>query len=196
MIGVVYKISNDVDDKIYIGSTKQSLNKRWTDHKYDCRTPHRKKYNCDLYTHIRLHGEDKFHIECLETYECEDLKALHAKEQEYYDNLKPAFNGQRPSRSHMTKKEIDRERYINTKANQTEESKQHEKQRVKKWHTENKEKIKKYKAELFQKKKAALTEKHRLSPQITCGCGSVFKQCNQSYHFKTKKHKNWLATQN
>jgi len=191
--GSVYKIWNDIDDKFYIGSSVLNLNKRLNQHRSNSRTQSRKAYDCKFYVHMRLHGQDKFHIECLENFECEDLKSLHMKEQEFIDELKPELNYQRASRSHMTKKEIAHESYINSKANQSEETKEHHKQRVKKWHTENKEKIKKYKAELFQKKKAALTEKHRLSPQITCECGSVFKQCNQSYHFKTQKHKNWLA---
>lgn len=196
IFGSVYKIWNDVDDKFYIGSSTINLNKRLNHHRTNSRYEHRGSYGCKFYTHMRLHGQDKFNIECLEDFECENVKELRLKEQEYINNLKPELNYQRASRANMTKKEINHESYTKTKANQTEESKQKEKERVKKWHTENKEKVKQYKKELFQKKKAELTEKHRLSPQITCDCGSVFKQCNQSYHFKTKKHIAFLHSQN
>ena len=193
--GSVYKIWNDVDDKFYIGSSKLNLSKRISDHKSNSRTQSRRAYNCKFYKHMRLHGQDKFHIECLENVECEDLKALHAKEQEYIDELKPELNYQRASRSHMTKKEIYKEGNDKAIANRTPEQIEHHKQRVKNWHTANKEKVKKYKAELFQKQKAALQEKRRLSPKITCGCGSVIKECRNSEHIKSLKHKNWLALQ-
>jgi len=194
MIGIVYKIWNDVDEEIYIGSTIQSVNKRWNDHKYDSVTPHRKKYNCKLYCNMRLHGQDKFHIQCLESFECENLTELHLKEQEYIDNLKPNLNYQRASRANMTKKEIYREGYQRAKAKRTPEQIEHHKQRVKKWHTENKEKIKQYKKELWLKKKVELQEKSKNSPKITCGCGGVFKEVNRTVHNKSKRHKEFLSS--
>ena len=33
--GYIYKIWNDVNDKIYIGQTRVSVNKRWVMHKSD-----------------------------------------------------------------------------------------------------------------------------------------------------------------
>jgi len=195
MIGFVYKIWNDVDDKFYIGSTVQGLNARFQGHKDKHKIETIKNYNCSLFKHYRELGFDKFHIQCLETYEYEDLKDLRLKEQEYCNNLKPVLNSQRASRANMTKKEIYKEGNDKAISNRTPDQVEHHKQRVKKWHTENKEKVKKYKAELFQRKKAELQAKAAASPQVTCECGSMFKQMNKSVHIKSVKHKNWLAIQ-
>jgi hypothetical protein len=38
--GKIYKLVNDVDDKVYIGSTCQPLYKRLYEHKNDCKKGH------------------------------------------------------------------------------------------------------------------------------------------------------------
>jgi group I intron endonuclease len=62
---VVYKISNSVNDMIYIGSTID-LKKRWQVHQYSAK----KLFNSTLYDAMREIGTDKFQIEILE--ECEE----------------------------------------------------------------------------------------------------------------------------
>lgn len=59
--GYIYKIVNDVNDKIYIGQTRRTLNIRWSQHKngiYNKNT-----YNNTLYKAMRKYGENKFSIE-------------------------------------------------------------------------------------------------------------------------------------
>jgi len=196
MIGFVYKIWNDDDDKIYIGSTIQGLNARFQGHKDKHKIETLKNYNCSLFKHYRELGFNKFHIECLETYEYENIKELRLKEQEYCNNLKPVLNSQRASRANMTKKEIYREGNQKALAKRTPEQIEHHKQRVKNWNIQNKEKVKQYKKELWIKKKAELQEKSKNSPKITCGCGSVFKEVNRTVHNKSKRHKLFLESQN
>ena len=54
----IYKIVNDIDQLIYVGSTIKSLSQRFSDHKYDAkRYPERK-----LYKHFSKYGIDHFKI--------------------------------------------------------------------------------------------------------------------------------------
>lgn len=84
--GVVYKISNDIDGKFYIGSTN-NLIKRYYTHINHIRT---NKNTCvKLIRAVIKHGEDnfKFEIVC----ECPVDKILET-EQEYIDILQPHYN--------------------------------------------------------------------------------------------------------
>jgi group I intron endonuclease len=84
--GVIYKITNEIDDKFYIGSTN-NLIKRYYTHVNHIRTG---KNSCvKLIRAVNKHGENnfKFEIVC----ECSTEEILRT-EQEYIDNLKPHYN--------------------------------------------------------------------------------------------------------
>jgi group I intron endonuclease len=84
--GVIYKITNEVDGKFYIGSTN-NLIKRYYTHINHIRTG---KNSCvKLIRAVNKHGEDNFKFEIV----CECLTEEVLKiEQEYIDNLKPHYN--------------------------------------------------------------------------------------------------------
>ena len=54
----IYKICNDVDDEIYIGSTCQSLSQRMAEHRRTTKRP--KMQNRKIYTKINELGFDSF----------------------------------------------------------------------------------------------------------------------------------------
>jgi group I intron endonuclease len=84
--GVIYKITNGIDGKFYIGSTN-NLIKRYYTHVNHIRTG---KNSCvKLIRAVNKHGENhfKFEIVC----ECPTEEILKT-EQEYIDNLKPHYN--------------------------------------------------------------------------------------------------------
>jgi group I intron endonuclease len=56
---LVYKITNTVNDRIYIGLTTCDLKKRWKEHKSAAKTGSEKP----LYRAMQKYGVDKFHIE-------------------------------------------------------------------------------------------------------------------------------------
>ena len=56
--GVIYKITNKINGKIYIGMTTRSINKRFSEHKAKS-----KKFNKPLYTDMRKFGTYNFEIE-------------------------------------------------------------------------------------------------------------------------------------
>jgi group I intron endonuclease len=82
----LYKITNLVNNKIYIGQTAKP-SKRWSDHKSEAKRGH-KKY--PLYLSIRKHGEDNFKFEIIA--ECKSLNDCNLTEIELvkqYNSLAP-----------------------------------------------------------------------------------------------------------
>ena len=68
----IYKITNSVNDKVYIGQTKASVEERWTWHlrAAGCENA---PYKSKLYSAMRKYGRDKFSIEVIEECSIEDL---------------------------------------------------------------------------------------------------------------------------
>lgn len=85
-MGFIYKIINSVNEKIYIGQTKKSIQKRWVAHKQAIK----RGKGCPLLARgFNAHGEDKFFIEMVE--ECVD-ELLNEREKYYiahYNSLVP-----------------------------------------------------------------------------------------------------------
>lgn len=80
---IIYKITNKITGKIYIGQTVQSLNNRWLDHKSNARNAD--KYTAALYHSIRKHGVDNFIMEQVDI--AVSLEELNLKEQIYIKAL-------------------------------------------------------------------------------------------------------------
>ena len=68
--GKIYKITNTVDDRIYVGSTTKELKVRFREHA--CFSKIEKYKNIELYKAMNEHGVDKFKIELVENYPCEN----------------------------------------------------------------------------------------------------------------------------
>ena len=58
--GYIYKIINDVNDKVYIGQTIRTIEERFSSHKSASKNPGDK--DCALYRAMRKHGDKNFHI--------------------------------------------------------------------------------------------------------------------------------------
>lgn len=86
MISCVYKITCIVNNKFYIGCTK-NIETRWKIHLYDLKK--RLHHNGELQKDFSMYGEYMFTLEIIER--CE-LKYLRIKEKEYIDLLKPEYN--------------------------------------------------------------------------------------------------------
>ena len=90
-MGFVYRIWNDINDKVYIGKTEFSIEQRFKQHCRDMA-----KRSCEkrpLYSAMKKFGIECFHIEQLE--ECSDSYELCEKERkwiEYYDSYHNGYN--------------------------------------------------------------------------------------------------------
>lgn len=92
-IPVVYKIWNQTDDRIYVGSTT-NMTKRINTHFADS-----KHSSSKLYLAIRETGWDHWSFEVLAECDGYTSKELVLKEREFFDLLKPTLNTNRPYRS-------------------------------------------------------------------------------------------------
>lgn len=74
----IYKITNDITNKIYIGQTTKTIEKRWQEHLKEALNTNSKK-NTALYASMRKYGIEHFHIELVE--EVDESISLDEREQ-------------------------------------------------------------------------------------------------------------------
>lgn len=86
-MGYIYKIVNDINDKIYIGKTIYTPAHRFKEH---CKDAKNHKYQSKLHKAMRKYGFEHFSIQVLE--ECDD-SLLSEKEQQYIYSLDTVQNG-------------------------------------------------------------------------------------------------------
>ena len=82
----IYKITNDFNTDIWIGSTCDALVKKFSVHKADAIRNLRK--DCILHNLIREYGFDRFRIQLIEDFPCEDLYQLRQRQGHYIRELK------------------------------------------------------------------------------------------------------------
>lgn len=210
--GKIYKIVDNTNGDIYIGSTIKTLQKRLIAHKAD--------YNSWLngndtsyYTSFEILKNNDYHIELLEDYPCNSKKELEKKETEYIKNNN-CLNMKLPVRSlaeyYEDNKERLKEEHRNYKLNNKQKVDEYNKnyreknkiqveERSKKHYEENKEKIimrsRKFYEEnkdIIHQKQKIYREKNKLYEKITCECGAIVSKGYLTEHKKTKKHINYI----
>lgn len=68
-MGCIYKITNLVNNKVYIGQTSRSIETRWSEHLRHGFNKNNSEYNRHLYKSMRKYGKDSFVIELIENCE-------------------------------------------------------------------------------------------------------------------------------
>tara|TARA_R110000823_G_scaffold41021_1_gene108285 strand:- start:1470 stop:1952 length:483 start_codon:yes stop_codon:yes gene_type:complete len=118
----IYKLVNNVDNKIYIGSTCNTLRQRKGEHKRSSKIhPER-----PVYKHLNQVGWENVEIILIETHECKNKDELHKRERHFIDELKPELNKQLPTRTLKEWQEDNKENIV---------------QQKKEWYKDNKEKL-------------------------------------------------------
>lgn len=162
---MIYKLVNDVDEKIYIGSTFNGLRKRKCQHKSNAKTK-----NTPVYLHLNNVGWENVKIILIEEFRCANKIELLRRERYWIDLLNPELNRQLPTRSRSEwHKGEKRCQYLLDN-----HEKRQNNSRV--WHQNNKERVSKYRSE-----------------KVWCECGGKFTHGNISIHYKTVKHQNYLS---
>lgn len=91
----IYKISNDINQKVYIGKTDRTLQERWKEH---LKTYNIDQLNRPLYNAMKKYGKENFHIELLD--ECSPEEASDREMywilayNSYYDGYNATFGGE------------------------------------------------------------------------------------------------------
>jgi hypothetical protein len=179
----IYKIYNKLNpEEFYIGSTIQSLTRRFQSHKA---LDSSKKTHISLYDVMLEKGFDKFDIELVCCYEnCENQKQLKILEQEVMDELKPTINKYRA----YCNEEQTKQRIIEYKNLPTTKKRAQEREKLRdrtQYYIDNKEKI----AQHYIDNKEKIQKRRKT--KITCVCGKEFTKSN-SRHKKSKHHQDFI----
>ena len=84
----IYKITNTINDKIYVGKTHNSLEKRWKEHLRDSV----RFFNRPLYSAMRKYGTDCFKIELIEECARDDAEQREKYWIKYYNSFGDGYN--------------------------------------------------------------------------------------------------------
>lgn len=91
MNGLIYKITNDINNKVYIGKTlHSSIEQRFKEHKNDYQ-----KSRCEkrpLYDAMNKYGIEHFYIELIEEVPIEQLSSREIYWIDYYNSYKNGYN--------------------------------------------------------------------------------------------------------
>jgi hypothetical protein len=201
--GKIYCIRSHQTDKIYIGSTTQTLAQRFGKHK---------ALNCSSREIMKF--EDCY-IELLENYTCTDKNELNRREGELirlHDCINKNIAGRTSTEYYLDNKEQINEKtkqyYQDNKQEILEQSKQYREdnkteikeqkkqyyennieafyEKNKQYRTNNKTEIKEQKKQYYMDNIEKIKEK-KSKPNI-CDCGGCYKYGDKSKHFKSKKH--------
>jgi hypothetical protein len=192
MIGLIYKVvpKEAPFDVVYIGSTTESLNDRWTKHKIHCQKWIDKKVDmkCSIYPYMKERGINKFKIEIVKTYEISDINHLTAYEQLWINKTKCVnivnplhgysckffrkYTGMEYREDKGEELLIKKREYHKNNKEQINQSKRGDKgkelynqhkDRVNAWKSKNEERVKTVKAAIYQKNKANIKAKQKES---------------------------------
>jgi len=197
--GKIYVIRNHCNDMVYVGSTTQSLSKRFSCHKCNCK---RLKYK--LYDAMNELDIMNFYIELVEEYPCDNREQLCAREGYYireFDSYNNGYNGVLAGRSRREYYEDNREKIKEYVGQYQINNKEKIKKQVKQYHEDNKDKINDYIKEYREENKDKIKKKmkeyreenkdkirEQRNKRFNCECGSVVRYDGKSKHVKTKKH--------
>ena len=162
-----YKIVNSEDDKVYIGSTRTGLRKRWFCHKSFCK----KNKQAAVYTHMRKIGIEKFDIIEVKRQQVDDRQQQLKIERQVQDEFDNKLNMNRSYRSYEESLEIQREWTRNNKDKKTEMNRL--------YRLNNKDKIRAY------KQKNIDNERYRCE---VCGI-NYSESAKLNRHLGNRKHK-------
>jgi hypothetical protein len=166
--GKIYKITNDFNDEVYIGSTCDTIVKRYSLHRAGCFN--KEKKDRPLYTLMNDIGFERFRIELICEYPCEDKYQLRQKEGEYIRNL-GTLNKQIAGRDWKQYKDDFKEKF----------DKYH-----KDYREINKEIIAQNDKAYYEKNKEEKLKRQKQEVKCECGCSITF--CHLQRHRRTKKH--------
>lgn len=92
-MGFIYKVTNDINEKIYVGQTAFSIEERWSEHLKD--RLQQKSKNRPLYNAMNKYGIEHFKVEQIEECPLEQLSEREIYWIEYYNSYENGYNATR-----------------------------------------------------------------------------------------------------
>jgi hypothetical protein len=205
--GKIYKVVNDIDDEIYVGSTTQTLAKRMAWHRGSCVM--KAKMNRKVYQHMIKLGRDNFRIILLEEYPCNNRMELEQRERYFVENLKPSLNSIVPARTRTNKEyrrdnvekiRVQKQKYYEENKNwilehnkeYREKSKEKINTKHREYYAQKKETILAKQAEYYQTKREHVSERQKITYQ--CVCGVISRKCAKKRHERSQFHQQFISS--
>ena len=180
--GKIYKITNCIDDEVYIGSTTQTLTQRWWEHK--SRTKNNDKNHYKIYQHMINLGIDKFSISLVENYPCTNKTELNCREGVLTRQLS-TLHSRIEGRTDQEYYYDNKDKLLENKKLYFENNREHISDYKKEYYEKNKEKLIQKSHDNYQKRKEYLSEK------VECDiCKKVISRYHLIKHKKSVKCKN------
>lgn len=178
---IIYKIccKDPTITDVYVGHTTDLIKRRYL-HKSSCCNPNSNKYHYYIYEFIRNNGGwDNWDVIMIEECNLNNHNEALKKERWWLEELKATLNKNIPLRD------------------------------MKEWHKDNKEHEKIYRGKYYDENKDILLEKAKIRKKIyyyknvdkilenfKCICGGSYINNGKSRHLKTKKHEDFITSQN
>jgi group I intron endonuclease len=200
--GKIYKLVNNVDDEIYVGSTTNPLSKRKNDHRNSAKL----RPTIHVFQHLNTIGWKNVEIILIENYPCNSKDELHARERYWIDELKPTLNKQLPGRTKKEWAEDNREYLTEKKKQYYEDNKEEIRQYKKQYHENNRERIAEHDKQRYEANKDVVLARnkqyreahkeeiaHQKKVEIQCECGRSFQKCSEAQHQRSKFHQAFIG---
>ncbi len=180
--GKIYKLCNYENDDIYIGSTIQTLCKRFSKHKSNAsRYPER-----NVYKGLAEVGWCNVDIILLEAFPCENKMQLEQRERHWIDLLQPKLNKIIPNRTPKEYYDEHRGEILKWNKDHRLENIDVYKHKDKLYYESNKRVCKQRMKKYFQENKDRI--KLRSTAKHNCECGGKYTAGSRAIHFRTNKH--------
>ena len=170
--GKIYKITNDYNDDVYVGSTCDTLVKRFSKHKCDMNNS--VKMNSPLYKLMREIGIDRFAIYLIEEYPCDTKYELRQREGHHIRQI-GTLNIYIAGRD-------DKEHYEDNRENKLKYQRE--------YYNKNTTKVLDYHKDYYQNNKEKIYDnyKKKIEEKLKCECGRQVSLYCLAKHKTTKIH--------
>jgi hypothetical protein len=159
------KCKDESIKEVYIGSTC-NFNQRKALHKYHCNNQNCIQFQYFIYQFIRQNnGWDNFEMMKIEQVVCETKKELESVERKHIEKYNSRLNKYIPNQTRKERYQSDDVKQIINQRNNS----------------------------YYQKHKDNILEKRK--EKIICDCGHTYTKSNKARHMKTKKHLQYLESQ-
>ena len=153
--GKIYKIINDIDDEVYVGSTVQRLCDRLAEHRR-----HSKRCSNMCYNHWNDIGWETIKIILIEDFPCERKEQLEACERYWIEQI-GTLNKVIPTRTRNERYEANKDIIKEQRKQYKEANKEVIKEKDKQYHEANKDKINEKKKQYYEANKDAINARRR-----------------------------------
>ncbi len=181
----VYKIVNDIDDKIYVGSTRNELRKRFNEHKanyYRYLRGESTKY-ISSYKMFDTYSIACCHIILLSEFEVENREQMMQHERRFFDKYKSCIVN--INRSYVTDSESkEKERIFNKAYRDTHKDNIKAQRKIRR--VVESDKVREV-SRIYRETNKDKIAKQRATKYV-CDCGTTCSVSNRSAHNKTAKH--------